>query len=911
MIEQRLIDIINSGHAWAFVGSGASVDAGLPTWQDLYVRVARSLLGAAPRDTPAPETLPRSFSQLIRQYDRPKVISQVANHLTATTQPGSVHRLLASLPFTAYVTTNYDTLLDVALQAHPGWVSIGNTPPETKKISGQVSRVVWHPHGIINTSDSTSRLILSQDDYDAIYPAGSPVLEALKALLRMRSLVFVGFGFNDPDLTTLLKFVARLSDPGQPTYAFLSDITPARRDELRTEYNVVTIPYSASGGDHSELLTILRHYSHFIASRDIMFGETPAAPPRYDPEVTSLIVQNALHSGSIEVPHTTRDHVTRASVLAALATHGPLTEPDLERHVRLADEASDLSTFQSSLDHLLAADLVARFEDRIALTAKTTTLTAERQAAAELSFQQFLASIRHRATAYLDSTAPEPVIQRVSDIAALFFESICKRRGLAIAQNLSGGPEAHVQRRAVALIQELPQWFSRCQSLPETRALTNVVFGVLTAPQTAERVYLGSLTQAYFGKHIAGVEEESIAIRRQLLSSTLLVLDSHFVIVLLARGCTAHDHAVELVHLLTDANAALVATDLILVETIEHLQWAMKEVGASGGGTSLRRTFDAVRGLSDQTNSFLLGYSSCLASGESDSFGQYIMATLEQRKARQPMSMVVRDAVANHGIRVNGIEELLQADPVFVTASNELVDRITTRRQDYGSYRHERQVLAEAQIVAFVVGIRNGSIRAVDADTPQAFFVTDSRILDGLEGCPQRVCMTPEALHQWLLSTRQFTPEMAANVFDHLLLELTESGVEFVPTERIVRAFGSIVQAGREQIEKLVAEHRAVVESYYGAEPERMLSRIEDLLVVDAVEFLSNTVLREQTTRLATAEGGRREAEKKLKAMEALQDDTANYQRRQRGKQRRRAAESRPRTKREKRKEQRRREAKK
>ena len=664
MIEQRLIDIINSGRAWSFVGSGASVDAGLLSWQDLHWRVVRSLTGVDPRDTPAPATLPRSFAQLMSQHGRPQVISHVTDHLTTTTQPGHVHQLLASWPFTAYVTTNYDTLLDAALQVHPTWVSIGNTPSETKKISGEVSGVVWHPHGILNAPDAISRLILSQDDYDATYPAGSPILEALKALLRMRSLVFVGFGFNDPDLAHLLEFVARLSDPGQPAYAFLSGSTPARCEELRTKYNVVTIPYDAPGGDHSELLAILRHYSHFIANRNITFGETLSAPPSYDPEVTSLIVQNALHSGSVEVPHTTQERVMRASVLAALSTLGSLTERDLEQHVRSGDRASDHGAFQSSLDNLLATNLVARSEDRITLTPAATRLTAQRHAAAQLSFQQFLASIRHRATAHLDSTAPEAVIQRVSDIAAVFFESICKRRGLAIAQNLSGGPEGHVQRRAVALIQELPEWFSRCQSLPETRALTNVVFGVFSDPTTPERVYLGSLTQAYFGKHIAGVDEESIAIRRQLLSSTVFNVDSHFVIVLLARGCTAHDHAVELVRLLTDASAVLVATDLILIETIEHLEWAMKKVGASRGGTSLQRTFDVVRGVSGHTNSFLIGYSASLASGEGDSFGQYIMNTLGQQRTSQPTSMMVREAVANYGIRVDGVKEGSSAESV-------------------------------------------------------------------------------------------------------------------------------------------------------------------------------------------------------------------------------------------------------
>ena len=910
MIEQRLIDIINSGRAWAFVGSGASVDTGLPTWQDLYVRVVRSLGGAAPRDTPPPDTLPRSFGKLTRQYGRPEVLPHVTNQLTTVTQPGSVHRLLASWPFAAYVTTNYDTLLDTSVNAYSAWVTIGNAPSETKKISGEVSGIVWHPHGIINAPDTTSHLVLSQDDYDAIYPAGSPIFEGLKALLRMRSLVFVGFGFNDPDLAQLLELVARLSDPGQPAYAFLSGSTPARRNELRTKYNVVTIPYNAPGGDHSELLSVLRHYSYFIADRNVSFGGTPSPPPRYDPAVTSLIVQNALHSGFIELPHTTRERVMRASVLAALSTHGSLTERALEQHVRTADKGPDHALFQSSLDHLLAAELVARSDNDIVLTPAATALTAQRQAAAQLSFQQFLAAIHHRAAAYLDDTTPEAVIQRVSDVAALFFESICKRRGLAIAQNLSGGPEGHVQRRAVALIQELPEWFSRCQSLSETRALTNVVSGVLSEPTNAEKVYLGFLTQAYFGRHIAGVEEESIALRRQLLSSTAFILDSHFVIVLLARGCTAHDHAVELVRLLADADAGLVVTDLILVETIEHLEWAMKELGAGGRGTSLQSAFDVVRGVSGHSNSFLLGYSACLADGGSSSFGQYVVTALGQQRAGQSTSTMVRAAIADYGIRLD-VKGLLQAEPEFAAASAELVDRITARRQDYSSYKHERQVLAEAQVVALVAGIRDGSIQANGADAPQALFLTDSRILDGLEGCPQRICITPEGLHQWLLSTRPFTPDMAANVFDHLLLELLESGVQFVPTERITTAFGSIVQAGREQIHKLVAEHRAVIETQYGPDHEPMLSRIEDLLVVDAVEFLSNTVLREQTSRLAAEEAKRRDAEKKLKALEALQDDVARYQRRLREKQRRRAAQSRPKTKKEKQKERRRKHARK
>ena len=118
-----------------------------------------------------------------------------------------------------------------------------------------------------------------------------------------------------------------------------------------------------------------------------------------------------------------------------------------------------------------------------------------------------------------------------------------------------------------------------------------------------------------------------------------------------------------------------------------------------------------------------------------------------------------------------------------------------------------------------------------------------------------------------------------------------------------VKAFGPIVQAGREQLDKLASEHRVVIESCYGADHQKVLSRIDSLLVVDAVEFLSNRLLREQASRLALEEAKRREAEKRLRALESLRDDVTRYQRRQREKQRRRAAQSRVKTRKQKQRE--------
>ena len=50
MIDTELLDVVNSGNAWLFVGSGVSADAGLPSWRDLVTLTINEL---NPRDRDA------------------------------------------------------------------------------------------------------------------------------------------------------------------------------------------------------------------------------------------------------------------------------------------------------------------------------------------------------------------------------------------------------------------------------------------------------------------------------------------------------------------------------------------------------------------------------------------------------------------------------------------------------------------------------------------------------------------------------------------------------------------------------------------------------------------------------------------------------------------------------------------
>jgi len=118
MLNSQLIDTINSGEAWAFVGSGCSADAGFPLWNNL-LDIAMKLM-AAEHGTLSPsesieiskhakaERFPDAFSVLKLYYGASAVDTIIAELYSKDANPGPITTILSNWPFVAYVTTNYD-----------------------------------------------------------------------------------------------------------------------------------------------------------------------------------------------------------------------------------------------------------------------------------------------------------------------------------------------------------------------------------------------------------------------------------------------------------------------------------------------------------------------------------------------------------------------------------------------------------------------------------------------------------------------------------------------------------------------------------------------------------------------------------------------------------------------------------
>jgi len=207
----HLIEHLRTGNLVAFIGAGASREyldpgsgrmwPGLPSGTDVVAQLSQKR-AYIPATAPMPQAcfLYKSHEGrtdlevfLTERFDRPGL------------RPLPAHVVLADLPFATYVTTNWDTLLERALQeAHRKYLAIIDDTDVPRLRPAQVP--VLKLHGCVSRP---ATMVASSDEYVAL-DAKWPIVDALsRTLLAQRVVLFVGFALSDPDFQMAFDAVRR------------------------------------------------------------------------------------------------------------------------------------------------------------------------------------------------------------------------------------------------------------------------------------------------------------------------------------------------------------------------------------------------------------------------------------------------------------------------------------------------------------------------------------------------------------------------------------------------------------------------------------------------------------------------------------------------------------------------------
>lgn len=784
MLRTDLIEIINKGHVWAFVGSGASIDAGYPSWRRLVEKSVnrlepkvREVILADDRYTRGlqKELFPQCFSRIESLAGRDALEAGVKAELDSAARIGNIILRLAEWPFAGYITTNYDGLIQSSLRnlGEKGWSSAGNSTDEIHKVSGDATRVVWHIHGATALPSENGKLVLTSKDYDDLYLDDSPTVKQLKGLLSQRRVVFIGFGFKDPEVLRLLKIVGRLCSPARPAFAFLSDIYgvehEATRIELLENYNVDVIPYKVIDGSHENLVQLLDVYSSFVLRRTLRFGQPERHCPSYDPETTSLLVYNQL---SLRSNHAVEDDILgtilRSRVLSLLRHRGELTvadlADDLAERVSLvhgnhspSSEEKDrgVALIAKAIQHLAAGGYVERGERTdldsiIKLTAGGLGLLTDQSASAARLSDQFSNSLKDRLFKAF-SVDQQDVTERISRAAESFLNECVCRRALGVAMVFHSWTIDFQQYHMVGLLQALPEYMGQLRSPEEGHALVGLVQDVLSRPSEAETKFLGTMLQAQFGLNLLGYDPEVVQAKARGLARTLFLIDASTLIPFLGRSSTGHFPARLLLERIVKAGASAATTQFLAAEVAEHARWAKQHVGNGPTPLTTESLIAATGRAGSGFNVFLEGFLEEINAGKSSlDFGSYLNSVCGHPKGYMASDEAFLAAIRNAGVSCFGLEEWEGFSEDLWAERDRLQELIAGKRVANKTFRHERQVKAEAEALIMIRNVRAGRFKVEGKDFSAAHFISNTRVIENLTGPELPITMRPEAVLQWL-----------------------------------------------------------------------------------------------------------------------------------------------------------------
>ena len=114
------------------------------------------------------------------------------------------HRIIARLPILTYWTTNYDSLIEDALNEAKRVVDVKHNNKQLSLTKPHRDAIVYKMHGDKNNPDEA---IIIKDDYEKYYRDHAQFITALSGDLISKTFLFVGFSFSDPNLDYILSRV--------------------------------------------------------------------------------------------------------------------------------------------------------------------------------------------------------------------------------------------------------------------------------------------------------------------------------------------------------------------------------------------------------------------------------------------------------------------------------------------------------------------------------------------------------------------------------------------------------------------------------------------------------------------------------------------------------------------------------
>ena len=163
-------------------------------------------------------------------------------------EPTETDHALAALEACCCITTNYDRLLEQALQQRLGKRPQVVTPDDTQALANLQLHAVLKLHGDIDQGD----FVFSRRDYRRRLYETPSYMTFLRAVFSTRTVLYMGFSFTDEYLnevrSEVLSMLGHRSTERPIAYALVADVSPEIARYYAHHEGIEIIPFDTRGG---------------------------------------------------------------------------------------------------------------------------------------------------------------------------------------------------------------------------------------------------------------------------------------------------------------------------------------------------------------------------------------------------------------------------------------------------------------------------------------------------------------------------------------------------------------------------------------------------------------------------------------------------------------------------------------
>lgn len=196
---EKYLSELREDNAAVFIGAGLSKSAGFVDWVGLLMPIAKDLGLDAQKEADLVGLA--QFHLNANASNRHALNQLLIDNFSDLPAPTPNHEILARLPLKTYWTTNYDRLIEKALEDGGKRVDSKYTVSQLANTKRGRDAIVYKMHGDIEHPDNA---VLTKDDYEKYHVTHSQFITALLGDLVERTFLFLGFSFTDPNLDYVL-----------------------------------------------------------------------------------------------------------------------------------------------------------------------------------------------------------------------------------------------------------------------------------------------------------------------------------------------------------------------------------------------------------------------------------------------------------------------------------------------------------------------------------------------------------------------------------------------------------------------------------------------------------------------------------------------------------------------------------